>query len=42
MDPGASLVIELEGLARLVGGLRDRGFTVIGPTVRTARSSTTS
>ena len=34
MDPGASLVIELEGLARLVGVLGDRGFLVIGPTVR--------
>ena len=34
MDPGASLVIELEGLARLVGALGDRGFLVIGPTVR--------
>ncbi len=34
MIPGESLVIELEGLARLVGVLGDRGFLVIGPTVR--------
>ena len=34
MDPGDSLVIELEGLARLVGVLGDRGYLVIGPTVR--------
>ena len=34
MVPGESLVIELEGLARLVGVLGDRGFLVIGPTVR--------
>jgi sulfhydrogenase subunit beta (sulfur reductase) len=34
MVPGESSVIELEGLARLVGALGDRGFLVIGPTVR--------
>jgi sulfhydrogenase subunit beta (sulfur reductase) len=34
MRPGESLVIELEGLARLVRVLGDRGFLVIGPTVR--------
>lgn len=34
MVPGESLVIGLDGLARLVVVLRDRGFLVIGPTVR--------
>jgi sulfhydrogenase subunit beta (sulfur reductase) len=34
MLTGESLVIELEGLARLVGVLGEHGFLVIGPTVR--------
>ena len=34
-DDGATgAVISLEGLDRLIGVLRDRGFTVVGPTVR--------
>ena len=34
MVPGESFVIELQGLSRLVAALGERGYLVIGPTVR--------
>ncbi len=34
LSPGATLVLDGEGLDKVIAGLRDRGYTVVAPTVR--------